>query len=103
MKTEDILTPEIITLHRKLLWWITPSSENAEELLRKVMEKGTIEHIQIALEHYGKDAFRSALRAARFGEFTPPSWHFWHLWLGFSNTPPLPEHPAFAETTNHVA
>jgi hypothetical protein len=54
------------------------------------MTLGTWDDICTTLDHYGKDAFREALKNAPTGVLDVRSWHYWHHRLNMLPVPPLP-------------
>jgi hypothetical protein len=77
----------------RVCWW-EPSAatlKNTPLFLCRVMALGTWEDIRIVLDHYGKDAFREALKDAPAGAFDARSWHYWHNRLNLLPVPSLPQ------------
>jgi len=58
--------------------------------LCRVMALGMWDDVCIALDHYGREAFREALRAAPPGVIDVRSWHYWHHRLQVLPIPELP-------------
>jgi hypothetical protein len=80
--SESVQTEETGSLHlaaiaRRVCWWepVAATLENPPLFLCRIMALGTWEDICIALDHYGRDAFREALQNAPPGLFDPRSWH----------------------------
>jgi hypothetical protein len=80
---------------RKYIWWEAP--ENAvttpHRIIAQVMNLGTFEDAQALLRAVGEAEFRQALIAARPGEFSERSWHYWHLVLGVTQLDAIPPMP----------
>jgi len=96
--SESVQTEETGSLHlaaiaRRVCWWepVAATLENTPLFLCRIMALGTWEDICIALDHYGRDAFREALQNAPPGLFDPRSWHYWHHRLKLLPVPSLPE------------
>jgi len=90
-------TQQLRTLAARYVWWL-PSEETlrppAYHLLLQIMRYATWEDAQAALEHFGANVFKDALRSAPAGALNPRSWNFWHLFLGLAkdpgDVPPMP-------------
>jgi hypothetical protein len=79
----------------RVCWW-EPAEETLKDtplFLCRVMTFGTWDDASFCLEHFGRDAFRSALLSAPPGLLDPRSWHYWHHRLGML---PVPEQPVRA-------
>jgi hypothetical protein len=78
---------------REVVWWeppeVTLSDEN--DLLCRVIVRGSWEDVQDLEKAYGEEAFLRALQHARPGVFDPASRHFWHYRLGKDPVPELPK------------
>lgn len=77
-------------LAQRYLWWQTPEETLAEipRLLQQIMQLGTPEDYRIALELWGRDAFRAALIGSPPGVLDDRSWTFWRRHFGLPETPP---------------
>jgi hypothetical protein len=93
VQTEETLSPELAAIASRVCWWepVAVTLENTSLLLCRIMARGTWEDICIALDHYGRDAFRKALQNAPPGLFDPRSWHYWHHRLKLLPVPSLPQ------------
>jgi hypothetical protein len=76
----------------RVCWW-----QSADEALKdtplflcRAMTFGTWEDASFCLEHFGREAFRDALRSAPPGLLDARSWHYWHHRLGMLPVPPQP-------------
>lgn len=85
-------SPELLAVAKRMVWFKPPEEtlRDASLFLGYLMIYGTIEDLRVAMEHYGEDAFRTALAEANPGLFDPRSWTYWHLRLGLGQPPPLP-------------
>jgi hypothetical protein len=91
-QSENSLLQGIAT---RVCWW-QPAAETLEDIplfLCRVMTFGTWEDASFCLDHFGWEAFRSALRATPPGLMDVRSWHYWHHRLGML---PVPEQPVRA-------
>lgn len=93
VQTEETVSLHLAAIARRVCWWepIAATLENTPLFLCRIMALGTWEDICIALDHYGRDAFREALQNAPPGLFDPRSWHYWHHRLKLLPVPSLPE------------
>jgi hypothetical protein len=76
-------------LAARYVWWLAPQQTLAQprgRLLLQVMRYGTFDDAMAAIEHFGPDAFKKALRTAPAGALDARSWNFWHLYLGIAKT-----------------
>lgn len=87
------LTPEITRLSKRYAWWQSPAEaiRNPSALLGRIMELGTWDDAQLALNEVGERGFREVLKNPPAGVFHDRSWHYWHLRFGISPIPPLPK------------
>ena len=93
MQTEETSSPHLAAIARRVCWWesVAVTLENTPLFLCRIMALGTWEDISIALDHYGRHAFREALQNVPPGLFDARSWHYWHCRLGLLPVPPLPQ------------
>jgi hypothetical protein len=93
VQTEETGSLHLAAIARRVCWWepIGATLENTPLFLCRIMTLGTWEDICIALDHYGRDAFREALQNAPPGLFDPRSWHYWHYRLKLLPVPSLPQ------------
>ena len=77
-------------LARRYVWWQSPSQTLADsaKLLCQILNIGTAEDYLAALEIWGEQAFRDALRNALPGALDDRSWAFWHRYYGMEIPPP---------------
>ena len=77
-------------LARRYVWWQPPSQTLADptKLLCQILNIGTAEDYLAALEIWGEQAFREALRNALPGALDDRSWAFWHRYYGMEMPPP---------------
>jgi hypothetical protein len=76
----------------RVCWW-QPAKETLSDtplFLCRVMALGTWDDTVFCLGHFGRDAFRSALRSAPPGIIDIRSWHYWHHRFGMIPVPPIP-------------
>jgi len=94
LKHENEPTP-LRSIAARVCWWQPPEATLADTplFLCRVMTFGTWDDAGFCLEHFGREAFKSALRAAPPGLLDPRSWHYWHNRLGML---PVPEPPVRA-------
>jgi hypothetical protein len=81
---------ELKKIARTLVWWKPPEEVERLYLVRRIMELGTPEMVRFARGHLGEAVMREALRTAEAGNFSEPSWNYWHVCFGLRPTPPLP-------------
>jgi hypothetical protein len=93
VQTEETVSLRLAAMARRVCWWepVAATLENTALFLCRIMALGTWDDICIALDHYGRDAFREALQNAPPGLFDPRSWHYWHHRLKLLPVPPLPQ------------
>jgi hypothetical protein len=93
VQTEETVSLHLAAIARRVCWWepVAATLENTPLFLCRIMALGTWEDICIALDHYGRDAFREALQNAPPGLFDPRSWHYWHHRLQLLPVPSLPQ------------
>ncbi len=93
VQTGETSYPHLAAIARRVCWWEPAAStlENTSLFLCRIMALATWEDICVALDHYGKNAFREALQNAPPGLFDPRSWHYWHHRLELLPVPSLPE------------
>jgi hypothetical protein len=90
---EEARTEQLAAIARRVCWWEPAAStlKNTSLFLCRIMALGTWEDTCIALEHYGRNAFREALQNAPPGLFDFWSWHYWRHRLELLPVPSLPE------------
>jgi len=78
---------------RGVVWWEPPdvTLSDQDDLLCRVMSRGSWEDVQHVEKVFGEEALRSALCHAKPGVFDPASWHYWHYRLGIEPVPELPK------------
>ena len=87
------LTPEIKRLSRRYTWWQEPAEaiKDPPGLLCRIMEVGTWDDAQSALQELGEDAFKEVLKSPPPGIFHARSWNYWHIRFGLNPIPELPK------------
>lgn len=90
---EEAGSRDLAAIARRVCWWEPAASTlaNTPLFLCRIMALGTWDDACIALEHYGRNAFREALQNAPPSLFDPRSWHYWHHRLELLPVPSLPE------------
>jgi len=93
VQAEEARSQQLAAIARRVCWWEPAAStlQDTPVFLCRIMALGTWEDTCIALEHYGRNAFREALQNAPPGLFDPRSWHYWHHRLELLPVPSLPE------------
>jgi|GEM_PF-428448 len=93
VQTEEIGSLHLAAIASRVCWWEPTAAtlKNKPLFLCRIMALGTWDDICIALDHYGRDAFREALQNAPPGLFDPRSWHYWHHRLKLLPVPSLPQ------------
>ena len=92
MLQQENETSRLQTIAARVCWW-QPAGETLGDtslFLCRVMTWGTWEDAGFCLDHFGREAFRSALKAAPPGLLDPRSWHYWHYRLGMLPVPEMP-------------
>jgi hypothetical protein len=86
-------TPELLSIARRLVWWLPPKEALGEQrlFLARVMTLGTWDDVETVRAGLGEDALRETLNAPPAGIFDAPSWHYWHRRFGCDPIPPLPK------------
>ena len=79
-----------------LVWWKNPQEVEDLELLRRIMNLGTWEMWQWARNNFTVKFFIDTLTHAKYGDFSPGSWHYWHIKLVISPIPRLPKNQFLA-------
>ena len=93
---KQTLSPEILHVAKRMVWFKPPEETIAEALvnpslfLSYVMTYGTINDILVVQKHFTPEAFRKALCAQVPGIFDSRSWAYWHIVFDISPLPPLP-------------
>jgi|SRR5215210_3333645 len=85
-------TDPLHAIARRVCWW-QPAEETLKDpslFLCRVMAQGTWEDVCFCLDHFGKEAFCTALISAPPGLLDRRSWHYWHHRLGLLPVPALP-------------
>jgi hypothetical protein len=93
VQAEEARSRQLAAIARRVCWWQPAAStlKDTPVFLCRIMALGTWEDTCIALERYGRNAFREALQNAPPGLFDPRSWHYWHHRLELLPVPSLPE------------
>lgn len=80
---------------RKYIWWLPPGEavENPHRVIVQVMNLGTFEDAEALRQLVGQPELARALHDAQPGEFSPRSWHYWHLTLGLAPVNAVPVMP----------
>ena len=91
--TDGVNETAVREIARRRIWWKTP-----EEALRdpvrvasQVMCLGTWDEVQALRRALGDAWFQRALQDPPPGVFDARSWNFWHIRLGLTPVPPLPD------------
>lgn len=86
---------DLLHFARKYVWWQTPETALADphRIIAQVMNLGTFEDARELRRYVGDAELKQALREARPGEFSEPSWHHWHLVLGEAEVNAIPSMP----------
>jgi hypothetical protein len=93
VQAEETDSQHLAAIARRVCWWepVPSTIENTPVFLCRIMALATWDDICVALDRYGRDAFREALRNAPPGLFDRRSWHYWHHRLELLPVPPLPQ------------
>lgn len=83
------------TLAQRYIWWASPeeSLKTPERIILQVMDIGTFEDGRAMMDAMPKQELRNALKSARRGQMSNPSWAYWHYKLGHPADAPLPQIP----------
>jgi len=81
---------ELQNISRSLVWWKPPEDVDLSYLVRRTMELGTPEMLATVRQRFGEPFLREALITAEPGNFSEPSWNYWHVVFNIRPTPPLP-------------
>ena len=86
------VTPEMLDVARRVVWFKAPEEELADPVhfLAHVMSLGTVEDITALQGIVGKDDYLEVLEKAPPGIFDVRSWAYWNLKCGRQPAPPLP-------------
>jgi hypothetical protein len=92
MKT-PILTPELETVARRVIWFEKPEQALADPIrfLTYAMCYGADKDMEVAQRQFTNEDLIETLKNAPAGIFNEEAWKRWHLKLGLSPIPPLPE------------
>ncbi len=87
------LTPELIKVARRVVWFKEPAQALKEPVLflSHVMTYGTPQDLAALQGVVGKKEFREVLDHAPPGVFDGRSWAYWNLICGREPPPPMPE------------
>ncbi len=93
MNRETSINPELVPIARRLVWHESPEYVlgNPRLFLAYVMTRGTSVDLLAVKRTFGDEDFRDALQNAPPGIMDVRSWHYWHVVLGITVVPPLPE------------
>lgn len=88
------LAQRLHMLASRLIWWQSASETllTPERLIAQAMAIGTSDDTSLVRSVFGDDAMRQVLASSPAGVFGPQAWDYWHLRLGYAQTPPLPVH-----------
>ncbi|HUX41802.1 MAG TPA: IS1595 family transposase [Rectinemataceae bacterium] len=88
----------LLGLASKYVWWKSADEaiKHPQSVIAMVMDRGTIEDIQLLGNIIGEDGLRAALAKAEPGQFRPQSWTYWHFKLNGLFESTLPEMPTRA-------
>ncbi|THJ22393.1 MAG: hypothetical protein CAF44_005440 [Nitrospira sp. CG24D] len=83
------------TLARKYIWWMKPDEAITmpERVVAHVMNIGDYNDVETLASLMGDDYLRTVLQRAEIGQFTPPSWAYWHYRLGLAAPGQVPAMP----------
>ena len=86
------VTPEILNVARRVVWFREPAEELTDPIhfLAYVMSIGTVDNLQALQGIVGKDEYCEVLEKAPPGIFDARSWAYWNLKCGRQPAPPLP-------------
>ena len=86
------LAQRLQMLASRLIWWQQASETllTPERLIAQAMAIGTHQDTTLVRSVFGDDAMRQVLASSPAGVFGPRAWDYWHLRLGYAQTPPLP-------------
>ena len=90
--TKLILTSEIDSLARRIIWFEEPAEAIADpnRFLAYAFTYATHEDMSVLRATFSDDDLRTALELAPPGIIDPRSWWYWHLILDRYPPPPLP-------------
>jgi hypothetical protein len=82
-------------LAQRYVWWKTPDEALAypHRVVAQVMDLGTYDDLTLLAAHLGAAVLRDVLVHAEAGQFSAPSWSYWHYRLGLARldeVPPMP-------------
>lgn len=83
---------ELEAVAKAVVWYEAPADALADPVhfVLHALEYGTADEMALVLRRIGREGVAEALADARPGIMSPPSWQFWHLWLGNEHVPALP-------------
>jgi hypothetical protein len=86
-------TPEFAAIARRVIWFEEPAQALADpvRLVTYAMTYGLPGDMKTLREYYSDDELREALDHTPPGIFDERSWAYWHLRLGRTPAPPLPQ------------
>lgn len=93
------ILPQLEAVARRCVWFEEPKRalKNPARFIAYVLTYGTAQDVMKLRAAISDEALREALQHAPPGIYDARSWHYWHLMLGLSPTPPMPQR--FAEAT----
>lgn len=95
MAADPALCRLLAELARKYVWWKTAdlALRHPALIVSKVMDLGDYDDVQRLAKRVGDDCLRRVLQDAEIGQFSEPSWAYWHYRLGRPPTAPVPPMP----------
>lgn len=85
----------LASLGKRYLWWKSPDeiAVQPELLIAQIMNIGTWDDVTTLEEAVPASQLRRVLTHAEPGQFSPRSWHFWHLRLHVTDADHVPPPP----------
>ena len=92
---DSIHNRALMGLAAKYVWWKTPDEamQFPLRIIAQVMNIGAYDDVQTLVGLVGDNVLSEVLAQAEIGQFSEPSWTYWHIRLGlaeFDSVPPLP-------------
>jgi hypothetical protein len=91
-----VITPLLISLARKYIWWKTPDDALLFPLrvVAQVMNIGDYDDVQAMSIELTENSLKDVLLQAEAGQFSPKAWAYWHYRLGLSLPLKVPSMPS---------